>query len=222
MNRNKFLSVIGLSFLGTFLFSSKEKNAVLLHNACNDPITPPVPEGPYYKDEKLNRVDIVETKKGVPITYIFFVEDKNCQPIQDAIVDIWQCDANGVYSDFKAENTVNETWLRGYQKTGKDGGCRFISVFPGWYDNRITHLHAKVHLKGQTVLTTNFFFPKEIENEVYKHALYPKGPNPLSILQDYELRVDKDTSRHDALVMDVVKDAKGNLTASYKIAIMQS
>lgn len=102
-------------------------------------------------------------------------EDKNCQPIQDAIADIWQCDADGVYSDFKAENTFNETWLRGYQRTGKDGTCKFTSVFPGWYKKRITHLHAKVHLNGETVLTTNFFFPKEIENEVYKNALYPRG-----------------------------------------------
>ena len=187
---------------------------------ANDPVTPPVPKGPYYKDEKLNRIDITESKKGIPISYIFLVEDRDCKPIPGAIVDIWQCDANGVYSDFKAENTVNETWLRGYQKTGKDGSCKFISVFPGWYENRITHLHAKVHVNGETALTTNFFFPKEIENEVYKNALYPKGPNPLSILQDAELRVDQDTTRHDILVMDVAKDNKGNLTARYKIAVV--
>lgn len=220
MNRNKFLSLAGLSFLGTLLFSSKEKHDVLLHTACNDPITPPVPEGPYYKNEKLNRIDITESKKGIPIDYIFLVEDKNCQPIQDAIVDIWQCDADGHYSDFKAENTINETWLRGYQRTGKNGACKFTSVFPGWYDKRITHLHAKVHINGENVLTTNFFFPKDIENEVYKSPLYPKGQNPLSILEDIELKVDKDTTRHDTLVMNVTKAANGNLTASYKIAII--
>src|SRR5450432_1458246 len=106
MNRNKFLSVLGVSFLGTIFLSSKERKDVLLKNACNDPITPPVPEGPYYKDEKLNRIDITESKKGTPINYIFLVEDKNCLPIHDAIVDIWQCDADGAYSDFKAENTI--------------------------------------------------------------------------------------------------------------------
>ena len=220
MNRNKFLSVLGISFLGTIFFSSKETKEILLHNACNDPTTPPVPEGPYYKDERLNRVDITESKKGVPIEYLFMVEDKNCQPIQDAIIDIWQCDADGVYSDFKVENTINETWLRGYQRTDKNGACKFTSVFPGWYTGRITHLHGKVHINGQTVLTTNFFFPKEVENEVYKNTLYPKGPNPLSISEDYELKVDKDTSRHDALVMDVAKNPAGHLTASYKIAIV--
>ena len=212
--------MLGVSFLGTLFFSSKESPDVLLHNACNDPITPPVPEGPFYKDEKLNRIDITESKKGIPIDYIFLVEDKDCQPIQGAIVDIWQCDADGVYSDFKVENTINETWLRGYQKTGKDGTCKFTSVFPGWYTNRITHLHAKVHINGKDVLTTNFFFPKEIENEVYRNPLYPKGPNPLPILQDYELKVDKDTTRHDTLVMDVTKNNNGSLKASYRISII--
>jgi protocatechuate 3,4-dioxygenase beta subunit len=219
MNRNKFVSMFGFSFFGTIFFSSKEGQFTQAHNACNDPVTPAVPEGPFYKDEKLNRIDITENKKGVPVQYVFLVENKNCQPIPGAVVDIWQCDADGHYSDFKVENTVNETWLRGYQATGQDGICKFTAVFPGWYTGRITHLHGKVHINGATVLTTNFFFPKEVENEVYASALYPKGPNPISILQDYELKVDKDTIRHDTLVMDVTKNSNGGLTASYKISI---
>lgn len=220
MNRSKFLSLASLSFLGTMFFPASKKVNPADRNACNDPVTPPVPEGPYYKDEHLNRIDITETKKGIPVTYIFMVEDKDCQPVQDAIVDIWQCDADGHYSDFNAEKTINQTWLRGYQKTSTDGSCRFTSIFPGWYQNRITHLHGKVHVDGKTVLTTNFFFPKETENEVYTSPLYPRGPNPLSILQDYELKVDKDTTRHDSLLMDITKDPNGNLVASYKIALV--
>ncbi len=220
MNRNKFLSLVGLSFAGTVFFSAKKRHDIFQHNACNDPITPPVPEGPYYKNEHLNRINITESKKGIPIDYVFLVEDKNCQPIQNAIVDIWQCDADGHYSDFNQEDTLNQTWLRGYQRTDNNGECRFTSVFPGWYANRITHLHAKVQIDDSNVLTTNFFFPKQIENEIYKSPLYPKGPNPLSILEDYELRVDKDTTRHDTLVMDVTKDKNGKLVASYKIAVV--
>jgi protocatechuate 3,4-dioxygenase beta subunit len=62
---------------------------LLIRNTCDDPITPPLPEGPYYKDEKLNRIDITESKKGIPIEYAFLVEDKNCIPIPNAVVDIW-------------------------------------------------------------------------------------------------------------------------------------
>jgi protocatechuate 3,4-dioxygenase beta subunit len=220
MKRNQFLSLIGFSFLATAFFPSKKSQQLSTVTDCDDPITPPVPEGPFYKNEQLNRIDITESTTGVPIQYTFRVEDKNCHPIRDAIVDIWQCDRNGHYSDFAVENSLSQKWLRGYQKTNANGECSFTSIFPGWYDNRITHLHAKVHINNKNVLTTNFFFPKEIENEVYASPLYPKGPNPLSISQDIELKVDKDNSRHDTLLMKVSKDKKGALIAHYTIAIV--
>ena len=165
-------------------------------------------------------MDITENKPGVPVKYIFKVEDEHCKPIAGAIVDIWQCDAMGHYSDFKGENSLNETWLRGYQKTDHSGQCEFKSIFPGWYPLRITHLHAKVHVDGKTVLTTNLFFPKELENKIHKDSLYPKGPNPIKILEDVELKVDKDTKRHDALIMDMFHNEKGELIAQYKIAVV--
>ena len=220
MNRNKFLSLIRLSFIGTFFFAAKKKKANEFLTDCDDPITPPVPEGPFYKDEKLNRADITEHKKGALIEYVFRVEDKHYKPIEGAIVDIWQCDAEGHYSDFEQEKTGNQTWLRGYQKTDAKGECRFTSIFPGWYPLRITHVHAKVRLNNGNVLTTNLFFHKEIEDEIFKNPLYPKGPNPIALSEDVELRVDKDTKRHDTLIMKVVKDAKGKLTGTYTFAVV--
>ncbi|HRI22937.1 MAG TPA: hypothetical protein PLA68_18390, partial [Panacibacter sp.] len=206
MDRQKFLSVTGLSFLGAIFFSGKEKEVKNLLTDCKDPITPPVPEGPFYKNEKLNRIDITEHKKGVPIIYVINVEDNHCKPIEGARVDIWQCDTEGIYSDFKQENTLDQTWLRGYQVTDKNGECRFKSIFPGWYTGRITHVHAKVYLNDADVLTTNFFFTKDIENEVYKNPLYTKGPNSLTIQDDIELKADKDSVRHDTLLMSVNRD----------------
>jgi protocatechuate 3,4-dioxygenase beta subunit len=219
MNRDKFLSLIGLSFWGTAFFSGRKKRAVDFLTACNDPITPTVPIGPYYKDEKLNRIDIRENKKGITIEYLFKVEDKDCKPIQGAVVDIWQCDTEGHYSDFEQEKTLNQTWLRGFQVTDKNGECKFKSIFPGWYTGRITHLHAKVSLGNKDVLVTNFFFPKDIEEEVFKNPLYPKGLNPTTLAQDFELNVDKDSKRHDALLMNVTKDKSGNLVGKYTIAL---
>lgn len=219
MNRQKFLSLTGLSFLGTIFLGSKKAGMNLLLTDCNDPITPPVPVGPYYKDEKLFRMDIVEQKKGTPIEYIFKVEDKHCKPIEGAIVDIWQCDADGHYSDFEKENSLGQTWLRGYQQTDKNGECRFKSIFPGWYSGRLTHVHVKVHLNEVNVLTTNTFFPKNVENKVYENPVYPKGPNPVTLQEDIELRGDKDSARHDTLVMKVDNDRNGNLVARYTIAL---
>ncbi|MEO6290591.1 MAG: hypothetical protein ABIO76_11750, partial [Ginsengibacter sp.] len=97
-------------FIGSFFFLGKKRESTVLLNDCNDPVTPPVPIGPYYKDEKLNRVDITDNEKGVPIASIFIAQDKHCKPIANAIVDIWQCDSDGRYSDFKKENTLNEPW----------------------------------------------------------------------------------------------------------------
>jgi protocatechuate 3,4-dioxygenase beta subunit len=221
MNRNKFFALLGLPFVGLLLFSSKNKEKQVLLTDCNDPITPPVPEGPFYKNEKLNRADITESKTGTPIEYIFMVEDKNCKPIEGAIVDIWQCDAAGHYSDFEREKTLSQTWLRGFQKTDHTGVCKFKSIFPGWYDGRITHIHAKVHIDGNTLLTTNIFFTKEIEDKIHQKPLYPKGPNPIAILDDIELkRLDKDNKRHDTLLMDVVGNSKGELTGRYKFSVV--
>jgi protocatechuate 3,4-dioxygenase beta subunit len=217
MNRTKFLSILGSSFIG-LMFVLAKKNILLTD--CDDPISPPVPEGPFYKNEKLNRIDITENKQGVPIKYIFRVEDEHCKPIPGAIVDIWQCDKDGRYSDFKVENTLDQTWLRGFQKTNQDGVCEFKTIFPGWYKGRVTHLHAKVHIDDKTVLTTNLFFPKEFENKIYQNPLYSKGPNPISILEDIELRVDKDTKRHDTLVMQISHNEKGEPIAQYTIAIV--
>lgn len=130
MKRKSFLSYVSMSFLGTLIFSGKPPLHTILRTNCDDPITPPVPEGPYYKKEQLNRIDIAENQKGIPVDYIFKVEDKDCKPIAGAIVDIWQCNNEGRYSDFEQEHSAGETWLRGYQQTDKNGMCRFNAVFP--------------------------------------------------------------------------------------------
>ena len=223
MNRKQFLSLVGLATVGGLSLAFKKSSLALLSgNAtgdktdCGDPITPAVPEGPFYKNEKLNRQDITEGKRGVAITYLFKVEDIHCNPIPNAIVDIWQCDKEGVYSDFSRENTQGQTWLRGMQTTSSDGTCSFKSVFPGWYKGRLTHLHGKVHYKGETKQTTNFFFPKEIEKKVYQNKLYTKGQNPVTISDDME--IDGDTERFNALLMKVTADRSGGYIASYTIA----
>ncbi len=216
MNRKDFLTAIGMTSFVAYLAACAKNYVTITKNDCGDTITPPVPEGPYYKDEQLNRSDITEGLAGVPITYIFKVEDSHCQPIQDAIVDIWQCNKEGVYSDFSAQNTSGQKWLRGFQKTGADGKCTFKSIFPGWYSGRLTHLHGKLHVNGVTKDTTNFFYPKAIETEVYKNQLYTKGQNSTSVSNDIELK--GDTGLFDALMMSVVADGNGGYIATYTIS----
>lgn len=217
MNRQRFLSLVGLSAIGTGIFAARNQNPLL--SDCDDPVTPSVPEGPYFKDEKMKRSNIRENKAGVPVQYRIRVEDRHCKPVAGAIVNIWQCDAEGHYSDFEAEHTLSQTWLRGYQVTDKRGECQFDSIFPGWYTGRLTHVHAKVQLPGKEAFNTNFFFTREIEQEAYKHHAYTKGENPVTIAQDFELRGDKDNARRDALLMKIDRHSSDQIIAHYKIIL---
>ena len=64
-------------------------------------LTPEVTEGPYYLDLNKVRSDITEGKDGAPLDLkITVVDATGCTPIKDAAVDVWHCDAGGVYSGF--------------------------------------------------------------------------------------------------------------------------
>lgn len=58
-------------------------------------------EGPYYLDLDKLRTDITEGRPGTPLELRLGVIDATtCQPIKDATVDIWHCDAGGLYSGY--------------------------------------------------------------------------------------------------------------------------
>jgi protocatechuate 3,4-dioxygenase beta subunit len=58
-------------------------------------------------------------------------------------VDIWSCNALGVYSAESSESTVGQSWLRGYQLTDATGKVEFSTIIPGWYQGRTTHIHLR-------------------------------------------------------------------------------
>ncbi len=61
-------------------------------------------EGPYYIDDQTLRQDVTEGRPGVPLRLrVALVDSRTCEPLQDAAVDIWHCDALGVYSGFTAQ-----------------------------------------------------------------------------------------------------------------------
>ncbi len=225
MNRKKFLkrAAFSVAALPLIVQSCKDESTTPVssggNTVCGDPITPAVPEGPYYVNEMLNRSAITEDRKGISLTILFTVEDKNCSPIKDAVVDIWHCDAAGKYSDESSEGTLEQKWLRGYQSTDVNGKCSFTTIFPGWYNGRLTHIHGKVKVGSTTKQTTNFFIPKNVEQAVYATALYAgKGQNPTTVAQDVELR--GDTSRYDTLMMKVTGDITNGFIATYTIAYL--
>ncbi len=57
--------------------------------------------GPYYIDDELLRSDITEGLPALPLRLqVALVDSKNCAPLANAALDIWHCDASGVYSGF--------------------------------------------------------------------------------------------------------------------------
>jgi protocatechuate 3,4-dioxygenase beta subunit len=146
-------------------------------------VRPKLTEGPYYVDLRLNRSDIRSEaatgalRAGLPLTLGFAVSRVNggaCTPLANAVVDVWHCDALGVYSgvsDPTFGNTLGQTWLRGYQVTSSGGAANFTTVFPGWYQGRATHIHFNIRssVSGSTSydFTSQLFFPETLLTQIY-------------------------------------------------------
>lgn len=113
-------------------------------------LTPEQEEGPFYIDLARVRRNIAENRPGVPLALALTVVDSNtCEPIRDAALDIWHCDALGVYSGEPSEGSEGETYLRGIQLTDGNGLAKFATIYPGQYPGRTTHIHVKAHIGGR-------------------------------------------------------------------------
>ncbi|WP_222870078.1 intradiol ring-cleavage dioxygenase [Actinomadura decatromicini] len=140
-------------------------------------LSPESIEGPYYLDYEMVRRNVTEDRPGVPlILRTTVVDSRTCRPIPKAAVDIWHCDAGGVYSGYDGntlpgggtpptgaptgpppgggggmhQEPVNDlTFLRGVQLANGNGDAEFATVYPGWYQGRALHIHVKVHIGGK-------------------------------------------------------------------------
>jgi protocatechuate 3,4-dioxygenase beta subunit len=155
--------------------------AALFDDTSSCALTPEETEGPYYFDADAIRSDIREDREGVALRLGIRVRDAACEPLRNAVVDIWHCDALGTYSGFEAASagggfgggpTDEERYLRGAQVTDSDGIVEFTTVYPGWYQGRTVHIHAKIHVDAQTVLTTQLYFDEEVTAAVYEREPY--------------------------------------------------
>src|SRR5258706_4099121 len=98
-------------------------------------VYPEETEGPFYLNGDLVRSDITEGKPGTPFVLTIVVQSEaNCAPLKNVAVDIWQCDAGGVYSGYPNQlggvDTTGQKFLRGTQVTGDNGTVTFQSIYP--------------------------------------------------------------------------------------------
>ncbi|MGH7472077.1 MAG: intradiol ring-cleavage dioxygenase [Longimicrobiales bacterium] len=192
----------GVSVLGgaAMLGRSRPASALALP-ACV--VRPQQMEGPYFVDEKLNRQDIRsdptngQVKDGARLDLAFQVsrvDGSGCRPLSGAMVDVWQCDALGVYSDVRDTtvgfNTVGQKFLRGYQLTDANGAARFTTIYPGWYQGRTVHVHFKIRTAPAAggmahEFTSQLYFDDDVTDAVLGRAPYAsKGRRSVRNQQD--------------------------------------
>jgi protocatechuate 3,4-dioxygenase beta subunit len=145
-------------------------------------VRPAMTEGPYFVDEMLNRSDIRSDptdgsiKAGLPLALKFNVSQVGnnvCSPLSDAQVDVWHCDALGVYSDAQDPgfNTQGRKFLRGYQVTDTNGLAQFRTIYPGWYSGRTVHIHFKIRFNAYE-FTSQLFFDDSLSDQVFAQMPY--------------------------------------------------
>ena len=135
-------------------------------------LAPESTEGPFFLEGDRVRRNVTEGKPGVPLTLKLAVVDvSTCKPIRGAAVDIWHCDAGGVYAA-----ASNKTFLRGIQRTDAKGVATFKTIYPGWYSGRTVHIHVRVSLGGNVVHTGQLYFPDALTDVVYKRKPYSSRP----------------------------------------------
>jgi protocatechuate 3,4-dioxygenase beta subunit len=141
-------------------------------------LAPEQTEGPYYVDDARTRRNVTEGKPGVQLTLkLTFLDVSSCKPIKGAAVEIWHCDAGGVYSSTSVQGTEDERFLRGVQRTDNKGVALFRTIYPGWYSGRSVHIHVMVHVGGNVVHTGQLFFPDTLTDAVYKRSPYRSRPS---------------------------------------------
>ncbi len=179
-------------------------------------LTPEQSEGPFYLDLEKIRRDIRAGRPGqLLLLRTTVVDASTCKPIKGAAVDIWHCDAGGVYSGVDG-NTG--TFLRGIQKTGKKGVATFVTIFPGWYPGRATHIHVTVHLGGAVVHTGQLYFPESAVTAVSKKTPYSRRGAPQTRNADdaiYRNGGSRSLTR-------VARDPSGRTVASITMGVLRS
>src|SRR3954470_18768061 len=142
-------------------------------------------EGPYWVEENLNRSDIRtdpsdgSLRPGVLLNLkVNLVNESGstCVPLAGARVDIWHCDAGGIYSDEAQNNSSGKKFLRGYQVSDDNGSVNFITVYPGWYNGRTVHIHVRIRTYQGTTKLDEFvaqvFFDDTLTDTVFTNAPY--------------------------------------------------
>ncbi len=131
--------------------------------------TPRLTEGPFYPDKLPLDTDndlLIINDRITPavgdVTWLSGrVLDAKGAPLRNTVVEIWQCDHNGVYihsGNFGGQSKRDPNF-QGYGRflTGSTGEYVFRTIKPVPYTGRTPHIHYKVKQGGRELLTTQCF-----------------------------------------------------------------
>lgn len=207
LSRREALALFGITSAATLLaacvpiggmapgggggFTSADLSAIETTNATLPPscvVRPELTEGPLFVDEGLDRSDIRldpsnnQVSEGIQFDLTFRISSvagTDCTSLAGVKVDIWHCDALGVYSDTNqlGMDTVGQKFLRGYQLTNNDGIAKFTTIYPGWYEGRAVHIHFKIRNEEGYEFTSQLFFDEALNDEVFQNAPYASKGN---------------------------------------------
>jgi protocatechuate 3,4-dioxygenase beta subunit len=105
--------------------------------------------------------------RGVPLYLSGRVRDPAGRPITDALVEIWQCDANAVYHHpAGGAESARDPNFQGYGRAGTDvdGRFHFRTIRPVPYPGRTPHIHLRVEARGRAALATQLYLADESGN----------------------------------------------------------
>lgn len=188
LSRRRVVALLGAT--GAALLTGIRLNAATATAGQACVVLPQQTEGPYFVDERLNRSDIRSDpatgrlRSGKPLSLTILVSrlnDGNCEPLSGAQVDLWQCDASGMYSDVEDRqfNTVGQKFLRGHQVTNDRGEANFVTIYPGWYPGRTVHVHFKIRTQPvrqrSLEFTSQLYFDDAVTDLVHGEAPYAQN-----------------------------------------------
>lgn len=157
MDRKHFLITSGLTAIGlsTLGFVSKTADGTF----SGDCKTTKDILGPYFRPDAPFRSDLtIEGDTGSVIELSGTVYQKDCvSPLENALVEIWHCDANGAY-----DNDTDEYRYRASARSDENGQYQFRTIIPGKYLNgalyRPSHIHFRVTAEDHSELISQIYF----------------------------------------------------------------
>lgn len=188
LSRRELVALFGASAVAAMVHRLDAQALSASSGSTGCVVRPAQGEGPYFVDEELLRSDVRSdprtgsVKQGAPLELTLSVSRMTgagaCAPLAGALVDIWQCDAVGVYSDAqdRSFNTRGQQFLRGYQVTDASGHVRFTTIYPGWYPGRAVHIHFKIRTAAGSApaseFTSQFYFDERLSDRVFAREPY--------------------------------------------------